>query len=281
MNNREKKIIVSLTSYPARIETVNKTIKTLLNQSLKADEIILWLSPEEFSNREKDLPSQLLELQNKGLTIDWYHNIGPYKKLIPTLIKHPNDIIVTADDDVLYDKDWLKFLYESYLQNPKMIHCHRAHKILLKNGKIKSYKQWFKCKYLYRGESAFSIFFTGVGGVLYPPNTLSKNVLNEKEFLELCYNTDDIWFWSNAVLNNVQIKFISNALIDQEKICGTQNIGLWKENQLKNNDININNVIKKYPTIIKTLEKESKTIKYKIYSVSDYIKYKIKRILGK
>ena len=38
-------IIISLTSYPARIKTVNQTIETLLNQSMKVDKVILWLAP--------------------------------------------------------------------------------------------------------------------------------------------------------------------------------------------------------------------------------------------
>ena len=104
-NLTNKKIIVSLTSYPARIDVVNTTIESILNQSLKANRIILWLAPEQFPNKEKDLPDKLIKLKKYGLIIDWYHDIGSYKKLIPTLKLYPNDIIVTADDDVLYNKE--------------------------------------------------------------------------------------------------------------------------------------------------------------------------------
>ena len=41
---RKENIIVSLTSYPKRIGTVWLTIETLLRQSVKPDEIILWLA---------------------------------------------------------------------------------------------------------------------------------------------------------------------------------------------------------------------------------------------
>ena len=58
-----QELIVSLTSYPARIDTVNQTIETLLNQSLCPDKVILWLAPEKFPNREADLPQQLLDLR--------------------------------------------------------------------------------------------------------------------------------------------------------------------------------------------------------------------------
>lgn len=43
-----------------------------------------------------------MDLRDKELTIDWYHDIKSYKKLIPTLQKYPDSIIVTADDDIIY-----------------------------------------------------------------------------------------------------------------------------------------------------------------------------------
>lgn len=61
-----EKIIVSLTSFPARINIVVKTIKTLLTQTLKPDAVILWLAPEQFPNGEKDLPQELLDLKQYG-----------------------------------------------------------------------------------------------------------------------------------------------------------------------------------------------------------------------
>ena len=56
----QPKLIVSLTSFPARINTVHQVIESLLNQTKKADKIILWLAPEQFPNGEKDLPEKLL-----------------------------------------------------------------------------------------------------------------------------------------------------------------------------------------------------------------------------
>ena len=49
-----------------------------------------------------------------GLTIDWYHDIRSYKKLIPTLKRYPDDIIITADDDILYPCNMVSDLYDTY-----------------------------------------------------------------------------------------------------------------------------------------------------------------------
>ena len=54
------KIVVSMTSYPGRIMNVGKSIFLLLKkQTIKPDEIHLWLSIEEFPNKEKSLPEDL------------------------------------------------------------------------------------------------------------------------------------------------------------------------------------------------------------------------------
>ena len=58
---RFPKIIVSLTTYPGRIDIVHKTIITLLQQTMKPDEVILWLAEEQFP--DKKLPKSLTELE--------------------------------------------------------------------------------------------------------------------------------------------------------------------------------------------------------------------------
>ena len=57
-NKRSQKVIVSLTSYPKRINTVWITIETLLRQSFKPDKIILWLATDQFDGIES-LPTEL------------------------------------------------------------------------------------------------------------------------------------------------------------------------------------------------------------------------------
>ena len=121
-----EKIIVSLTSFPARINIVVKTIKTLLTQTLKPDIVVLWLAPEQFPNGEKDLPEELLELKKYGLTIDWYKDIRSYKKIIPTLKKYPNAVIITTDDDIYYAPDTIESLYKSYLEHKNEVQAHRC-----------------------------------------------------------------------------------------------------------------------------------------------------------
>ena len=55
---RKEKIVVSLTSYPKRINVVWITIETLLQQTIKPDEVILWLADSQFKEIE-ELPKAI------------------------------------------------------------------------------------------------------------------------------------------------------------------------------------------------------------------------------
>ena len=57
-----KQVIVSVTSYPARINEVVLAIKTIYRQTMLPDKVILWLGEEKFPNKFDDLPKELLQL---------------------------------------------------------------------------------------------------------------------------------------------------------------------------------------------------------------------------
>ena len=63
-----RRIIVSLTSFPARIGVVWMVVESLMHQTLKPHKIILWLSKEQFSTIES-LPKKLLAQRERGLEI--------------------------------------------------------------------------------------------------------------------------------------------------------------------------------------------------------------------
>ncbi|MDD6026392.1 MAG: glycosyltransferase, partial [bacterium] len=46
---------------------------------------------------------------------------------------------------------------------------------------------------------------TGVGGVLYPPHSLRKDMMDVDLFTKIAPSTDDIWFWAAGVLNGYPV----------------------------------------------------------------------------
>ena len=257
--NKEKRnipIVVSLTSFPERIEVVVETIKSLLIQTMKPDRIILWLAKEQFPYQEQDLPSKLVSLKKYGLEILWCDDIRSYKKLIPTLCLEPNAIIVTADDDIYYRVEWLKGLYEAYLQNPQCIICYRATKFYLTNeGMYKTigggHDLWPEPSYLHK--------LTGCGGVLYPVGIFYQDICREDIFLDICKTNDDIWFWLMAVLNKTKV-YCPNSddvdIIEVKKAKNTPSLTSINDNGEHLFWKDFYNMLKHYPEIDNMLRNE-------------------------
>ncbi len=204
----ENKIIVSLTSFPERMDKIHYALYSLLTQTLKPDMVVLWLGEEQFPNREKDIPQSVLNLQKNGLTIKYCEDIRAYTKLIPSLKAFPDDIIITADDDIFYPDALVEDLYAAYTKNPEYIQASRVHRVKLSSpNSLAPYSTW-KSGVPENGAS-FLNFLTGVGGVLYPPHSLDEEVLNEANFKKLAPYADDVWFWAMAVKKGTKINNIS------------------------------------------------------------------------
>ncbi len=258
---RNVKLIASLTTFPDRINSVAITIKTIMNQTVKADEINLYLAIEQFPNKENDLPAELLKLKDFGLKIKFCNDTKSYKKIIPALKEYKNDIIITFDDDIYYEKDTIETLYNSYLKNPKVIQANRIWHIELKENRVipkdKSFLYWNEENY--KTPSFFNTII-GCGGVLYPPNSLDERVLDEDIFTKIIPTQDDIWLWGMAVLKGTKIQLNKGYSANLITVENTQNSGLCKLNNKKSKGLSgkdgFNIMVQNYPEILEILKKE-------------------------
>lgn len=257
LKSRDVPIVISLTSYPARINTLAATISTLLSQTIKPDQVILWLAESQFPQREQELPRVLLRLIKFGLTIKWCDDIRSYKKLIPTLNEYPNTIIVTADDDVYYHPDWLKTLYDSYLEKPYAVHAHCVRNVYLSPSKdvFAPYSSWKHDNTM--GRARFSALQIGVGGVLYPPHCFHSDILDETLFTRLAPNADDLWFWAMAILAETPIIRVKNAMMPAVNYRANTTQSLCKQNlEGGANDLQLKNLAIHYPELIQMVRQE-------------------------
>ena len=260
-NKRDKKLIVSLTSFPERLYDIHFCIYSIFNQTIKPDEIVLWLANEQFPNGEKDIPQEVLNLKKLGLKIKWCEDIKAYKKLIPALKEYPNDLIVTADDDLFYPENWLELLYENHKQNPNDIICQRSRKISFNNDcSLKSYDEWE----LNDGEikQSYLNFSTNGAGSLFPPNSLYFDVSNKHLFEKLCPNADDVWIWAMAILNGTKIKGVKDNMTQLTYVNLARELNILNEKTLYSsnfeggNDLQLKNVLDYYPNIMKIVRED-------------------------
>jgi len=244
-------LIVSLTSFPQRIDEVKYVIYSLLDQTILPEKIILWLAESQFPNKEQDLPQDLLAFKEFGFTIEWCEDLRSYKKLIPALELFPDHYVVTADDDLYYKRDWLEKIWVTHLKYPNNVVCHRPSKILLKNGDVLPKEQWKGN--IRTGEESLLIYAGSGGGVLYHRKYLHKDVCKKDMFFNLAPHADDVWFYFMVIQKGTKMRGIKNPYFNTKWINPYREYGLINGHTLSSiniggglNDLQFKNVIDHY-----------------------------------
>lgn len=195
--------IVSLTSFPARIDHVWKTIISLKLQTITPKKIILWLSLEEFP--DKNIPDSLNLLQDEVFEVRFVEgNLISHKKYFYAFQEFKEDIIITTDDDMYYHRNTLKFLIDKHNVYPNCVISNRVRKISLRKDDLKPYNKW---KENHINPNDKDLFQIGVDGVLYPPGQYREKELLQQVFMELAPIGDDIWLNAMARFNCVDVKY--------------------------------------------------------------------------
>ena len=242
--SKQDKVIVSLTSFPQRIDKVWMVIETIFRQTVKPDKIVLTLSELQF--KDKKIPEKLLEQTQRGLEIIWTKDdIRSHKKYYYVMQKYPNAIIITVDDDILYEKNLIKTLLDYNQTYPDCIICNWGS---IKKGS--DYKHWKNLLFQFKLPS-YDVLQIGVGGVLYPSNSLHKEVFKKEIFLEICPLADDIWLNAMAIINDTKIVKTDYSFY-YIPILNKNNIELNKVNVGENqNDVQIKKILDKYESQLK------------------------------
>lgn len=250
MLNLNTPVTVSLTSFPQRIGVVGDVIKSILSQSVKPDRVLLWLSEDQFPDREASLPKALTDLVADGLEIMWCDDMRPHKKYFYTMQKYPDDIIITVDDDVEYKPDTVEKLLKSYMRFPFAVSALRAHRITFdENGKLKPYEQWERGMKTAHFPS-HALIATGVCGVLYPPRCFGDMAFNKEFIKENCLNADDLWLKIMEIIHNVPVVLAAPSE-DVKTIKGSQTEALYKSNDLADkNDMQFRNILAAYNSCV-------------------------------
>ena len=197
-----QRLLVSITSYRPRFDSLHLTLRCLLNQTIRPDALILWVASEEAG----DLPQKVRMLERYGLVIEGTDDIRSYKKLVPILRQEPGSIIVTADDDAFYPSNWLEGLVTAAADDPGCVYCYRARTIVIRGETVLPYREWPLAGRSARGDL---IMPTGVGGVLYPPCALDIRATDAELFMRLCPTADDLWFYWMARQMRTNVAVVS------------------------------------------------------------------------
>lgn len=239
-----QKVIVSVTSFPKRFKTLHLVIESLLRQSVKPDKIVLYLTKSQVGD-VNSLPQSLLVLQERGLSIELCEDeIRSHTKYYYAFKQYPDDIIITADDDLFYRSDFVESLLNSHKNNPDCIIANWTKLII--PGKNK-YTEWPDAVTPVKDKNQLLL---GVGGVLYPPHCMHQDLFDVQKIKDLAFTADDVWLTAMALLKGTTLyftaykyKYLPVLIFNNETLISGNYVRnqMWvdKINEFYKNEINI------------------------------------------
>lgn len=244
-----------MTSYPKRIGNVGKSIYLLLNkQTRKPDEIHLWLSVEEFPEKEGSLPEDL------NLIVESFENVHLHWLEKNTYVHKRHEIfkivddacVFLIDDDVRYADDLIDTVMKKSEMYPNSIICYNKYPAHEYKGKHIIYGRS-------QGNGPFVNKTRWCGQSMIPSNIYPVECLTE-ENQEIRNRTspvsDECWFQPWIVKNDIPIYHCNYGWGDDIDKNNGKNKGLvaWShqkdENGYERRDIWLNNVLSAYPEIM-------------------------------
>ena len=194
--HRNRKLICSLTSFPARIDEIWVCIETIFRQTVKADEIVLWLATPQFPSHQ--LPESVKQCMEKGLTVRWVdEDLRSHKKYYYALQEYENADIVLLDDDLYYPDQLLENLLGIAKRHPQSICATRVHKMTYSSGSLNPYGKWTHNYNPRKEQSSNDFFFTSGAGTLIPIGIMPQDTFNKEVFKEMQAHGAGIKIFSN------------------------------------------------------------------------------------
>ena len=193
--------IVSMTTIPKRKERLTDNLPSLLNQSFQFNKLVINiddnLSEEDYkwyeSLKEKDNRIEINKCESKWRSCN---------KLLPTIKKYPEDVVITVDDDIYYPVDTIKLLVETYENNKDCIITHEINPINFNQEMTYvTYENAYDAMLLQR---EWGKYFSNC--CLFPPHVFDGSDLFDFDKMMECTNGthDELWFWVQSTINGVQ-----------------------------------------------------------------------------
>ena len=225
----KEQIIISFTSFPARINRAHLAAECLLRQTYPNIRVILWLSMNQFPLCE--IPSKLKRLQDYGLEIRFVEeDVRSHKKYYYTFQEYRDCLVFLADDDIYYPTKIVEKTYNKFIEyggNKVVVGnygCRMSHN---DDGSLTPYLSWRLCNSA-EYEADNNLFFGSGGGTLLRPCNLYKDICRKELFTRLTPTADDIWLNAMARLGGNKIVVLANNYPLSVSI--KNDVKLYKEN---------------------------------------------------
>lgn len=191
----QDRFIVSLTTVSYRIHCVERAIRSILEQTILPDKILLHVSKDAYlmcdGVKEESIPESLKKLQGDRFEIVWVENTGPHRKLLPAMKAYPDAWILTIDDDMTYNKRLVESMIDLAANHPPAVISNRS-RVICNPGT--PYHSWPLLPENGQMVQSFGLLPTGVGAICYPPNCIPEKAFDSAMYCAKTPTCDDIWF---------------------------------------------------------------------------------------
>lgn len=239
-------VVVSFTSYPERIATIDRVLESVINQTMLPDKIILYLSLCEFENLH-GIPD-LRKYEKYGFEIHWCNeNLKSHKKWFYAFQEYPDDLIIIIDDDILYNDKAFENLLKYYKMYPNAVIARRTHLITCDHDQsVASYNDWYHECCLYVGTPRMDLLATTGAGALFPPKILKKEIFNKEVFMKICPYADDIWMKVMEIYSGVPVVLAEKTWNDYSLLEYKKKSLYENYNKRGGNDKQLNELLERY-----------------------------------
>jgi len=147
-HNYDGKVIISLKGDTESINKLRPTINSLLDQTIKVNQIFLIL--EGTDELGYDIPDYLRDVVN---IIPGGKDYGEGNKIVPILLKEKecDTVIIALDNNVIYGKDFIQIMLNEMYKNPKTVLIDSNNTCLLLKP------SYFGCEILDRNKDNYDI----------------------------------------------------------------------------------------------------------------------------
>ena len=117
--DNKNKVVISLTTTPDNIYKIKPMINSILDQTVKVDQIILVL-PHNYKEKGYNIPEYINKVAN---IVPSGRDYGEGTKLLPILLreKECDTTIIALDDDIVYGNDFIYTMIEESQNNPDKV----------------------------------------------------------------------------------------------------------------------------------------------------------------
>lgn len=199
---RTGRIVVTCTSTHDRFEYLFYAVTSILRQSVRPD--VIYINLPRISPRDRQGEGQgIIDIPewfgHELIEPRYMNNHGPYQKLISVYeVVSSDDLVVTIDDDVIYQREWLAKVVTAAERYPNAVICGRA-RVISQNvlGRWKSYHHW---PHVHHITYAFWILPVGCAGMAYRKSLLCEAFLRDRQCLSMASVNEDLWFRTASLL---------------------------------------------------------------------------------